>query len=437
MEFDKLTEDYSRTPVPQQQTVNGFRIAAIIIGVVITVPVLVAGAEVGGGLGLRAALEAFVTGGILLAALGTVTAIVGARSHLSTYLITQFPFGVLGGKIVNLLLVFSLFGWYAVTAAIFGKTIDNAMMASLGVSIGAMPCAVIGSALMIVTTIFGFKALDKLSLMAVPLLIVMLTALVIYSLGQHSMSDLMAMPAGGMEASAAISVVVGSYILGVIILPDLTRYAKSDGHCLLACVLSSGIGLPLILFSAAIAVAAAGQPDLVILMLGFGVPALFLLVFATWTSNAFNLYASSLTLAAIVPRIPKWKLVIVSGVLGTLVAIANVTDYFIPFLITLGVTLPPVAGIYSADFFFVRRQKYDLADLGPSRRVDVVAMSTWLLSSLVGGASAHGMLPISTTIPSCDSILAAFLLYLAGKKMQATYGASRLAPVEEASGAGE
>lgn len=421
--LDALTEDYSRTPVPDDKKVGGVRIAAIITGIVITVPVLIVGAEIAIGRGLAGAIQAFFGGGLILAFLGCLTAYVGARANLSTYVILQFPFGQRGGKLVNMVVAISVLGWFAVTAAVFGDAVQNMVHTTTGVDIGTTACTVAGSLLMIATTIFGFKALDRLAIVAVPLLILLMGSMVVYALGLRSPAELLASPPGGMTAGTALSVVIGGYIVGIVLMPDLTRYARSGGHGVLAAILSMIIALPLVLLAAAIACVATGEKNLVSLMigLGVGVPALVLLTFATWTSNAVNLYSSSLVLAAIVPTVAKWKFVIVAGAIGTLAAAFSFASHFVPFLVAIGVALPPVAGIYVADFFLVRRQAYDLNALDKARGFDLIAITSWIVGACTGAATANGLLTLST-IPGCDSIAVSFVIYLLGKQVAGQIG---------------
>jgi cytosine permease len=160
-----------------------------------------------------------------------------------------------------------------------------------------------------------------------------------------------------MSAEMAISVVIGSYIIGIVVLPDMMRYARSAGHAILAAVFSLMVALPLVLSAAAFITAAGGPKDLVqlVLALGLGAIALIVLTFASWTNNANNLYSSSLVFAAIIPSIPKWKLVVVAGILGPVLALLPVLDYYLPFLLAVSILFPPLVGIYASDFFFCAR----------------------------------------------------------------------------------
>ena len=109
---------------------------------------------------------------------------------------------------------------------------------------------------------------------------------------------------GASSIGVSISVVVGTYAVGAVLVPDLCRYAKSIGHGIFAILLSLGVGLPLILIAAAVPSIATGEANLVAIMisLGLGLPALFVVVFATWTSNTNNLYSTSLGMATVFER---------------------------------------------------------------------------------------------------------------------------------------
>lgn len=414
----KLTQDYSREPVPDTEVVSGLRIALIVIGFAITLPVLLAGSEIGLELGFSRAIKAFVIGGALLAAIGCVTAYIGARTRLSTYMITQFSFGIAGARVVNLLIAVTLFGWYGVTAFLFGQATQTAVMDIYGVDLGITLFTILGSLLMILTTVWGFKALDKLALFAVPLMVAFLVAVVWFALQKMSWDSIMSSQGDGMSEGVATSIVVGSYIVGAILLPDLSRYCRHDWDGVLAAFIALGVAFPGIFLVATIPSLAIGNKDLVLIMmgLGMGVPALAMIVFATWTSNANNLYSTSLTLASVFTRYEKWKITVAAGLLGTVLAAMGVMTYFVDFLVFLGICIPPIAGIYIADFFFLRRGHYDLTMLTKRPAINKAAFIGWIGGSLFGYATAQGLVT-GSTIPACDAMLVAFVLYLVVMKL--------------------
>ena len=416
-DLQRLTDDHSREPVPVEESVSGWRVAMVIIGFAITLPLMITGSQVGLAMGLSNALTAFAVGGLVLTVIGSATAVVATSARLSTYKILEFAFGCLGAKIVSAVLALTLFGWYGVTAELFGQALSGAAADIYSFDLPIMLGTVVGSVLMVVVTVFGFKALDRLSLLAVPLLVLFLSGVVVRSLGNGAAA--LSAGTGELTLGVAISVVVGTYIVGAVLVPDLCRYARSTGHGVLAIVLSLGVGLPCILAAAAVPSLATQEADLVRIMLGLGLglPALCVIVFATWTSNANNLYSMSLGLATIFDGIDKWRLTVAAGVAGTLVAMAGVTEIFIPFLLTLGIGIPPVAGVYLADYFAVKGVCAYSEPVNPSERaVNPTAFISWLVATAVGAITARELFSV-TQIPACDSFLTAVVVYYVSHRL--------------------
>ncbi len=414
--FEALVEDYARCPVPDGKTVSGLRIALIVIGIAITVPAFLTGLTIGRDLGLKRAVLAFAGGGALIALIACATGAIGAASRLPTAMIVRHVFGRRGALVVNGLIALTMLGWYGVTAELFGQALHTMLADSTAAPVPEALLIVLGSALMIATTMFGFKALDTLSLVAVPLMLMFLAALVWLALGQGDGASWAAAPVEGLSLGQAISAVAGAFMVGAVVLPDLCRYARSVPQAIMAAVLSFLVGFPLVLLAASVPGLALGVQDFIaiLVLLGLGVPGFVLMVFATWTTNANNLYSASLFLAPVFEQVAKWKIVIVAGLAGTLVALNGMIDLFIPFLVFLGVTIPPIAGLYGVDFL-LHRNGFGAAAVTATRDVNGRAFGAWLLASGFGYGAAEGWVTF-TTIPACDSLLLAGLLYAASRR---------------------
>lgn len=413
--LENLVEDFTTAPVPGALTVGGTRVALIILGIGIALPGFLMGAQIGTALGLVQGAIAFTVGGLILASVASLTALVGAEARLSTYMLVQFAFGVAGARVVNAVFAITCFGWFGVNAALFGDAMVATASEMFEHSGGWGLYVAAGGALMVLTTIFGFKALDRLSLLAVPLLVIILAAITTLAILQATPGMLMATRPmdGSMNLGLAISAVAGGSMVGAATVPDLTRYVSSRGGAVGAMFISYGLGAPVILLSAAIPSLVTGEDDLmkIFLGLGLGLPALFVLVFSTWTSNAANLYSSGLSLAATFRKVKAWKLTLIAGVLGTVVALSGIIAHFVPFLITLGVFMPPVAAVYVVDFYLVARRRYNPDALDRLPAVRWPAFAAWGVGSGLGLVTAYDLVTI-TGIPSCDSFLAAGLAYL-------------------------
>lgn len=421
-------DDFSIDRVPESETVHGLRVALVLIGIAITIPAFLTGAELGLAMGLKQASVVIPAGSVFLCVIGCLAAVIAAQSRLTTYMIIQFSFGRSGAKLVNGVLSITIFGWFSVTASFFGESIQQAMISIWDLPSSLNLLIVLGSVLVIITTVFGFKAIDKLALLAVPLLFAALVALAYLALRDTSLAQLQAYTNNTMTLGEGITAVIGGFIVGAVIMPDYCRYVRNTRHGVLAAVLHFGVAYPLILLMLALVSVHTGEKSFIAVMaaLGLGVTGFLVLVFATWTTNTGNLYSNSLVLKTIFTSVPQWLLVVLAGVMGTTLAVAGITEYFIGFLLFLGISIPPIVGIYFADYFFVHKRNYRVELLGQQPAIAYPAFLAWLVATGAAYAATRGWFTL-TTIPSCDAIVIAFCLYLADQRLFAARRKTRAA----------
>jgi cytosine permease len=207
--------------------------------------------------------------------------------------------------------------------------------------------------------------------------------------------------------------VVGAAIVGVVLMPDLTRYARNTLDCVVASFLGQGGGIIIAYVLGMIPVLVWGELDPMTYMfiVGFGGIALAVLVFATWTTNVINLYSTALAARASVPVGRYRMVVVVCGIVGTAAAIIGVAEYLIDFLVVLGLLVPPIAGVYLCDFFFLGRTDFSPARLENRPAVKVNAMIAGVGSGIVATWMYYSDASL-TTIAPVDSLLIALVVYL-------------------------
>ena len=417
--------DYSRTRVPDSATIGGFRIAVVVFGIGVTLPVFFVGSELAVGLGFRDAAFAMAAGCALVAALMIITSVIGAQSRLSTYMIMQFAFGTLGVRVVNLLLVVSYVGYFAATGDIFGNAIREALMAFYGWDVPRAVCAGIGCVAMTLTAMYGFSLIEKFSTWTVPLLALFMCYVVYLIVEQADLGKVLnSSGTGEISLGLAVSTVIGTNILMAVAGPDLTRFARTEWEGVKS-VSGLALGYPLIMLASAIPTLALGETDLMKIMIGLGVaiPALFILVFSTWTTNTINLYSAVLTLAASVTKVPDQRLAIGASVVGTIAAVMGIMDFFLPFVLFIGIAATPIAGVYIADYFVVSRRRYRLEELSVRPKIGHWAILAWLIGSSVSFASSGGYITLST-VPAVDGLSVSFLAYIVARFAHAKFASS-------------
>ena len=408
----------SRVPVDEADTVSGFQIGVVLIGISITLPLMYSAGELVQGIGLSRAIVAAIAGALILSLLSVPAAIVGARSRLSSYMIIEHTFGYVGAKFINFWFALFLLGWYAVTAELFGRTLFLAAGELTAFTIPEWMFTVASSAIVTVTTVYGFKAIDRLALIAVPLLLAALMAVVVLSLRKVSFGDLLQIEGEGLDMPTAISAVVGAAIVGVVLTPDLTRYARNTRDCIVASFLGQGGGMSLAYITGMFPVLAWNElePMTYMFMMGFGGIALVVLVLATWTTNVLNLYGVSLSCRASVPLGNYRSVTVVGGIVGTLAALGGIAGHLIDFLLILGLLVPPIASVYFIDFFVFRRTDFSEARLAerPAFRTNavVVGLGTGLLATWMYYTDRS-----LTTIGALDSLFIGMAIYFALQKL--------------------
>jgi cytosine permease len=407
-------DDYANRPLPEHLTVAGWRVGLIVASFAIALPGFLNGAQTGLALGFTEAVLAAFLAGLLLCLAGCFTSIISVRTRLTTYLLVQRSFGRHGAALVNVAIAIVHFCWFGVNISFFGDAMVAAAGEGYGIPGGFDTFVIIGSVLMTVSTIFGFRTLDRLALIAVPLLGITLVAVCVVAVRQHGIVlQPPATPPVPMSFGIALSALIGGNMLAVATMPDLSRYVRSTRDAVTSMALSFPIAGPLLMVASALTALATLETDIMKLIvgLGFGAPALFLLVLSIWTLNASNLYSAGLSLNATFPSLRQWVCVLAGGAIGTVFALMGIINAFIPFLLFLGLIIPPIAAIYVIDGFTTFRH----ADPGTSIQ-DLPgfrwhAVGTWLGSIAVAVLAAYEGVTL-TTVPALDATIGAAIAYL-------------------------
>lgn len=403
---------YAHSPVPAGITVPGWRVGLIVASFSIGLPDFLNGSHNALALGFSGAVIAALLAGLILCLGGSMTAIVSVRTRLSTYLLVRRSFGTGGAALINTVIALIHFCWFGVNASFFGEAMVEAAKAN-GLPGNFTAFVILGSVLMMSSTVIGFRALDRLALIAVPLLAAILLAVVVVTLQTHGFVTAPDRnPPEPMTLGIAVSALIGAYMLAVATMPDLSRYTRTTRGAITSMALSFPIATPLMMTAAAIPALATHETSVMKLVTAyeFGTPVLFLLVLPTWTVNALNLYSSSLSLGSTFPRVRQWVFTLAGGTIGTILALMGILEAFIPFVLFLGLIIPPIAAIYVIDAW----TRYRTADAAQSLlglpRFDWRAIATWLVSVMVGVLGAYEGWTI-TTVPALDATMVAAAIY--------------------------
>lgn len=397
--------DFERQAVPHEKTLSWIHIALVYTGVALTIPAFFLIADVTLSLGYYYGCLAILLSSIILSTFGIMTGVVGSKTNLSSYMIITNVFGCQAAKVINILFVITLVGWFGVTATFFAQAANNIL------ELGYQSWLLIGTLLMIFTAIYGFRGLHVFSLVVVPFLLIFLYTFAIISLKETSFSDILSIPGNRrISFGSAVSMLVGGMMVGVAIFPDLTRYTKSAKDGALAGVTSFMVTI-LFALPIMIPVLYYQQANIVELIQKFGYPlwALLLIILASWSSNDNNLYSGALSLTTIFKNVSKSTIVLALATCGYIFSAINITNYFVAFLMFLSIIIPPIASIYSVDFLINNKLKMQC-------NINYKALIAWFVGVLVALFTApknvYGLEFFSiTTIPALDGYLVSGFVY--------------------------
>lgn len=415
--IDNLTKDYSTKPVPVEKQTAGWPIFAVWVGGIISVPIIMVGITLALSMPLKEALVSIVLGQIILAMIAGLTAYVGVKTHLSTAMILRVVFGKFGSHIPTIFISLALLGWFGFQAEIFGQSFQKALLNTVNIDVSVDVLTIIGAIMMSTTAIIGFKALNILSQITTPLLFLLLCLPLWTLFGDQGVNVLRDYEVDQtLSIGAAISMIIGSWAVGASVTPDISRFGKSVKAGAGATFFAFSIAAIILLVMSMALVVVSGKSDFTEIMYaaGWGVPAMIVLMIATWTTNDTNLYLSSLSLTAVFQKYRKWQVATFCAVIGTIIAVAGVVEHFIQWLIFMGVAFAPAAGVYVTSFVF-ERKRFEGIDFDQLPKVNVKPFISWIFGAFVGfcalPADGVGLGTFSlTTIPALDAIIASALI---------------------------
>lgn len=428
-------DDFSRSPVDNFNLKPWWYLLVIEMGVMISIPIFVFGGQLGRGLSFSDLVLACFAGAAILGVIGGLTARLGAVLRCSTALIAKLTFGARGSSIVSLCLVLAMTGWWAVQTEMFALAVVQLAKQLFGIelSIGLLIAA--GGAAMITTAALGIRAIGRLSYVAVPLLIGGLCyalSAVLLPANLQSVLSFHPQSASALTFGAAAAMVAGGFIVGAAMNPDYSRFARDTRHALAYSVTDYAFVYPSLLIACGMIAIYFQTNDIMIHLMpaSFSWVVFVMMMLATWAANDCNLYSSSLSLAAILPKCPRPLLAVVAGVVGIVFAELHLVQHMVSFLTLLGILIAPISGVFVVNFWG-RTRAVETSELHQLPAWKFGPLLAWVFGATIGYVATPmaslglGLLTI-TTVPTLDSVLGATLFMLAVRALKARAVDSKL-----------
>ena len=406
---DGRQEDYPLSELPAGARKGFWSNAVVLLGFTFFTATMWGGGRLGTGLKFWPDLMGLIVfGNLLLGAYVAILGLIAYRSGLNTVLMCRFCFGDKGSRLTDLLLGLTQIGWYAwgtaTIAIIFVKLLNLP-------EIWTWPLMIVCGMAFCSTAYVGYRGLEALSIVAVPVM----TLLIIWSMTKatHDAGGLQALlriiPAEPLSAAAAITIVFGTFVSGGTQSPNWSRFSNSAKTAVGASLLAFFIGNGLMIFCGACGALVYKEADIVNVLamqglLGWGIVMLLLNIWTTQDNTIYNFSVAGCNLF----RSSRRRIFTLGGAaLGTVLAIAGMYNWLVPWLLLLGTFFPPVGAIIMADYWIIRRGRYPSLDDAAIRPYNIAGLLAYVIAS--AGAYSTGKAEIG--IPPINGILIALIVY--------------------------
>lgn len=387
--------DYSLEAVPASARKGFWNMFFVMLGFTFFSASMSVGAKLGNGLDLSGFIWACVIGGLILSAYCGILAYIGSETGLTMDLLCRRTFGTKGSYLSSLILGFTQIGWFGVGVAMFS------IPAAEVIGINPWVLTIIAGLLMTATAATGIKALEIVSYISVPLIVI----LGVYSMTMASqdgggLAAVFAQSAGSISLFTGIGYVIGSFISGGTATPNFIRFAKNSRIAVWTTVIAFFLGNTLMFCFGAIGGAFTGKDDIFYVMIaqGLAIPALIVLGANIWTTNNNALYTGGLALSNI-SRVRMQITTWIAGIAGTALAIWLYWN-FVRWLNVLNCALPPIGVIVVLDYF-KNRDKF--REDGKS-----VSVNWFNVMGIIIGAAAANLLPWGISALNAMAVAAVF-----------------------------
>lgn len=400
-------EEFMLEPVPRKARRPWWAMFVIWVGFGYVPTGLIVGGQLAGqggqpGMTFGEALFAITVGQGLLLLLTFALGYAAMKTGLNLSLISRISYGKMGMILPMLIMALLTLGWFASIVGMVGEIFDVAFGDLTGVTVlngltleYVLLCLIWG-AVFTWSAWRGITAIEKISGGAAPFVLIVAIVVAFMMISEFGgwgnvLSE--AATKSGMTQGTGVTIIIGAWIAGVIMGVDIFRYAKVPLHVMIgaaACFVLTNPLLNLIGYAGSIAT---GDANFIAWMVTKGAVltamGVALWVLSLWTTNMSELYCNALYVGPAAEsagfRIPRGRIVIVVGTIGTIMGAMGFYSYFFgDFITLLGAAFVPLAGPVLADFYVVRRREYYTANPNDMPPVRWPAVISFLVGAFLG-----------------------------------------------------
>ena len=419
-EFEKNSADNPVTALSEDQRRNAGPLLALAFGWGFLVTGLFTGGLLGNGLPFwpDIVLASFL-GNLVNFIIGAFVGYIGYKTACNSGILYRYVYGNAGAYIPVVFISILLIGWQGIVVGAFGATWTTALHPELPVSeifssTTFYIAAVFAGILYTATTYFGVKGLEKVSIPSVAVLVfVGLYAIYLNIQQAGGLSNFQALSAelaakNPLTMVQAINLVIGSWIVGAVVMPEYTRFAKKTWVAIAIPFIVLIFAQWFLQIVGALGGIVSGDFMFTTYLMDQGMIIAWIgiigMSLALWTTGDANLYLPVIQTSSIFKR-PQHVTTVICGTLGTILGL-GLYQNFMEWINLLASIVPPLIGPVIVEYYFVNREKFHTGHLDNISKWNPAAFIAYIL-----GAVSTFYSPDWGT-PSLIGLLVSMLVYL-------------------------
>lgn len=348
-------------------------------------------------------IEAAFWGNLINFAVGAAVGYMGYKTACNSGLLYRFAYGRIGVYLPVIFLAILTTGWQGIVVGAFGFAWVQGIVVGIfgqtqyaGAAGFSSPWfyvfSLFAGILYTVTTYNGVKGIQKISMPSVVILVIVGLYAAYLSIGQvggfdaflaKSVLDSAKAP---ISMGTAINLVIGSWIVGAVVMPEYTRFAKSAWVAIAIPFVVLIVSQFFLQVIGAMGATASGSADFTdymsiakqgLLVGGIGLIGMSL---ALWTTGDANLYLPVVQTASTFHLRTK-AMVLLFGTLGTIFGLGIYQSFF-DWINIIANIVPPLVGPLIVDYYLVHRGDYRTGDLNRLHVWNPAAVVAYILGAV-------------------------------------------------------
>ncbi|GIP54359.1 cytosine permease [Paenibacillus vini] len=410
----------------KEKTQSWFTLGIVWAGAMISIPGLLVGNTLITGMSLSKTLTVALIGYGIIVAIMILQGIQSTDLGKTTVQVASQVFGKKGSRtILSIILTIACLGWFGIQANVCGAALAN-LLAELDIAMPVPVASLISGLVMVVSAMYGIKVLRVLSYVAVPLLVVLCVYGLIQAINGETVQLISSYrPEQKMGFMDGLAVTMGSFALGAVIAGDYSQFSGKRSDVWKAAIFGIIPAGVLMISVGAVLTLAYQTNDVTAVFLNIATPFIggVVLILAAWKTNMVNAISGGFALINVFnvsKEKEKWA-VGVAGLIGTVLAVIGILDYFTPVMSILSAMVPPVAGVMIASYWVMN--KGDKRSWKETEGVNRLGVYSWLVGSVI--ACTPVILSLFPGLPQVSNqpllgIVISFVLYIAGYRLTAS-----------------